>query len=306
MFRSKPAMNFIVGLLLAAAAVVAFDRDIELLRPEDIDRDLQTEEDSDMPSGRPSDMPLLVSPSGMPLSSCVQDPPRCDDGSCGDCDLPHFGTGCSCDRCECTVCARDPYCCNTNWDGICIGEARDWCGCGGGGSVTPSLAPSQAPSKLECVEEPSACDDGTCGDCRTEHLDAGCSCERCECAVCKQDPYCCDVEWDFMCVDHAEQYCNCDVPPTASPKPSSSPFPSQEPSISAEPTSSSHPTYGECDKYDLFACDDGFCGNCFYVWGGMGCSCDACECAVCSDDSYCCAVSWDSTCAESAKQLCNC
>jgi hypothetical protein len=33
----------------------------------------------------------------------------------------------ACDPCATAVCATDPYCCDTAWDGICVGEAGSIC-----------------------------------------------------------------------------------------------------------------------------------------------------------------------------------
>ena len=36
--------------------------------------------------------------------------------------------GCADTNCQDDVCDVDPFCCNTSWDGICVGEAEDLCG----------------------------------------------------------------------------------------------------------------------------------------------------------------------------------
>ena len=33
-----------------------------------------------------------------------------------------------CDPCVAAICASDPYCCDNNWDGICVAEVDDICG----------------------------------------------------------------------------------------------------------------------------------------------------------------------------------
>jgi len=38
-----------------------------------------------------------------------------------------LGPGCNDVRCCQTVCAVDPFCCESNWDGICGGEAQRLC-----------------------------------------------------------------------------------------------------------------------------------------------------------------------------------
>lgn len=34
----------------------------------------------------------------------------------------------SCSSCATTVCASDPFCCNSSWDATCVSEAVEWCG----------------------------------------------------------------------------------------------------------------------------------------------------------------------------------
>lgn len=46
-----------------------------------------------------------------------------------DCCVVHAAPGCNDPGCQAAVCAIDPFCCNTSWDGQCVGEAEDLCGC---------------------------------------------------------------------------------------------------------------------------------------------------------------------------------
>lgn len=67
----------------------------------------------------------------------------------GDCCFAHATPGCQDITCQACVCAVDPFCCNTSWDGICAGEANGApcgpvanggngsCFCGGGGGGCP-------------------------------------------------------------------------------------------------------------------------------------------------------------------------
>ena len=77
-------------------------------------------------------------------------------------------------------------------------------------SGNPSSLPSTAPT--DCIFEPSACDDGSCGNCfdgtRTE---PGCSCPRCECLVCISEPLCCtEFAWgNNVCINLAQTLCEC-------------------------------------------------------------------------------------------------
>jgi hypothetical protein len=50
------------------------------------------------------------------------------------CCFPHASPGCDDASCQSAVCAADPFCCSSNWDGLCALQAADLCGglCGGG------------------------------------------------------------------------------------------------------------------------------------------------------------------------------
>lgn len=92
----------------------------------------------------------------------------------------------SCGSCESAVCANDSYCCNTAWDDVCVGEVAQYCGqsCEGGGNQS-SCAHS------ECVQG--------------QALVASCS--SCASAVCAYDDYCCNNDWDDVCVSHVPSIC---------------------------------------------------------------------------------------------------
>jgi hypothetical protein len=86
----------------------------------------------------------------------------------------------SCSDCAEAVCTFDPYCCNTEWDDLCVEYAAETCS-GGTGST--------------CHDE---CDTGT---------KLSPSCSACAGDVCNEDPYCCDTEWDATCVFLAQDVC---------------------------------------------------------------------------------------------------
>lgn len=103
-------------------------------------------------------------------ATCPDDcPPRAGlpDG-CKTSELP----GCNSCGCETCVCAKDPYCCNTDWDANCIALCTEACGGCGGPPVTPG-----------CVALAIA-------GCQ------GCACEAC---VCAKDAFCCQYGWDDQC-----------------------------------------------------------------------------------------------------------
>ena len=63
--------------------------------------------------------------------SCTAPPPQ-DAGSGGTCSHGICSSGLplvvSCDPCATQVCAQDPYCCGTAWDGTCVNEVTSICG----------------------------------------------------------------------------------------------------------------------------------------------------------------------------------
>jgi hypothetical protein len=95
----------------------------------------------------------------------------------------------TCSTCAGDVCAKDPYCCQTQWDAICVSEVPQdcpgtTCTVGGGGG-------------------------GTCGHAVCKSGAAlGSSCSTCAGDVCAQDPYCCSVAWDKICVSEVNEDCS--------------------------------------------------------------------------------------------------
>jgi hypothetical protein len=90
----------------------------------------------------------------------------------------------NCDPCVAEVCAKDPYCCSTAWDSICVGEVGSVCGkpcTAAGGTCAHPVCASGSPLTASC------------GSCAT--------------ALCASDPYCCSVAWDNICVGEVKTYC---------------------------------------------------------------------------------------------------
>lgn len=80
--------------------------------------------------------------------------------------------GCVDPTIQACVCAADPYCCNTAWDGICAGEVTSL-GCG----TCPT-------------NDHNCCVTGA----------KGCNNNTVEACVCVSDPFCCNTSWDGICV----------------------------------------------------------------------------------------------------------
>jgi hypothetical protein len=104
----------------------------------------------------------------------------CGNAACpgeGNCFEAHDGVGCSDAVCCKKICLQDPFCCETQWDGLCAAAAQEKCGnpvCG----VTPN-------------------------SCAEPHGLPGCNDPVCCKKVCLMDPFCCEVAWDAICVQEA-------------------------------------------------------------------------------------------------------
>jgi hypothetical protein len=97
---------------------------------------------------------------------------QCGEPGAGDCFSANGTPGCASLDCCKTVCAIIPFCCEVGWDETCADAAVTFCTCGSpisGDCFTPNSSPG--------------CDDAEC-------------CET----VCAIDPFCCDGDWDGLCV----------------------------------------------------------------------------------------------------------
>ncbi len=156
------------------------------------------------------------------LEFCDTCPKDC--GKCDGCDMRFYAKcpGCACQSC---VCAKDAYCCDSQWDSYCALSCKSRCaGCGttDGGADIPKPAdqsPDQPPPGVcgngKCETTSETCDScpkdcGKCTGCqpRSKKGCPGCACEAC---VCKMDPDCCKLTWDHICVSECDKYCggNC-------------------------------------------------------------------------------------------------
>lgn len=109
---------------------------------------------------------------------CTGSFPACAPGS-GSCGVPDATPGCGVDCCN-RVCMDDPFCCLTAWDEICVDEAESMC-------------------FLACTL--------SAGSCSATHPTPGCNLKPCCQAVCSDDSFCCDTEWDEFCVEAAVTLC---------------------------------------------------------------------------------------------------
>ena len=108
--------------------------------------------------------------------------PRSD----GECCEVHDEVGCSVDECQQVVCIADPYCCQTQWEALCVDAARavEACGCdpaSDGGSEGGTDGGGDPPN--------TTCE-GKCGAVVTN----GCSCD----SQCTELMDCCD-DFAMLC-----------------------------------------------------------------------------------------------------------
>jgi hypothetical protein len=159
----------------------------------------------------------------------------------------------TCGLCAAAVCLNDFYCCTVEWDDMCKEHVNDVCavGCDGATSCTHSpcelggamhQACSPCTEKV-CQADPYCCNlqngqwDQLCADKATAQAECASecagqntcvhseceigakledACSPCVTAVCDQDAFCCEKEWDKFCVLWAKQTKNqavCNCPP---------------------------------------------------------------------------------------------
>jgi hypothetical protein len=226
------------------------------------------------------------------------------DASAQDCCVANSMPFCSDSECCATVCAVDPYCCQTAWDGICADEASTMCSiCGGGGST--------------------ACGKGS-NDCCVANAGPFCNDFDCCTTVCAFDPYCCETAWDGICADEAAANCaNCS---------GGDPNCGTGANDCCVANATPYCTDAECcntvcavDPYCCATAWDSICANeaasmCTVCGGGGTCgksandccvaattpACSDAECCevICAADPYCCQTAWDGLCSGAAAAQC--
>lgn len=212
----------------------------------------------------------------------------------GPCCEPNDTPGCDdVDGVDACVCRLDDFCCDSEWDAVCVDLAIDL-GC----VNCERSGTSPTPGDCCVAGEAAACDDSAVAEC-----------------VCAFDGFCCDVEWDQTCVDLVqEQQCGCgfEVSDTDTGGPTSDCcMPTSEPGcIDTE--------IQDCVcAVDAFCCDTAWdnqcvalvntneCSVCVYPLGDQaccevhdtaGCSEQEVHDCVCATDPFCCSVEWDDVC----------
>ncbi len=127
------------------------------------------------PCGTANDYRVTITCESGPGDPCNPD--------AGPCDQPNGSPGCNDIACCELICGQDPFCCDVEWDQICADAAIEQCG-GPQDPCNPDAGPCDQPNGTP------GCNDIAC-------------CEL----ICGQDPFCCDVEWDQICADAANEQC---------------------------------------------------------------------------------------------------
>jgi hypothetical protein len=246
---------------------------------------------------------------------------------------------------EACVCGLDPFCCDTQWDDQCVQEATRQCGapCGGMGSEA-CCAPSGSPG---CPEDPAVeacvcgldafcCDqewDGICvqsaqsdcglmcpsgGDCCAPHGAPGCDDLAVSDCVCALDGFCCDTEWDDICVNEAQYACMapCGLPPanmgdccTEQPGPGCGDMVVTACTCMIDGDCCLFPWDAICIVTAVSSCALECAGvdpldPCCLVQAGPGCGDAMVEACVCAFDPFCCNTQWDGICVDEAQLDC--
>jgi hypothetical protein len=118
------------------------------------------------------------------------------------CCVPHGTPGCDDAVVEACVCAFDSFCCDASWDNICVSEALDPCGAVCEGDTEGGVSTSTG-----LVSSSDAGSGGNPGDCCVSNPTPGCGDPEVESCVCLLDPFCCEIEWDGICVGEALDPC---------------------------------------------------------------------------------------------------
>lgn len=169
----------------------------------------------------------------------------------------------TCDPCTELVCSGDTFCCEVEWDEVCVQQAELVCG-------------------LDCSGD--TCEHDMCEV--GGPLDP--ACDECVATVCSEDSFCCETAWDSSCIDAVFDLCGLDCGDAFCGDGTCD-------SAIGEDCGTCPEDCGPCDECEHDVCETG---------GPLDPSCSDCAEAVCDVDPFCCDVSWDSICVGLAENIC--
>jgi len=238
----------------------------------------------------------------------------CGDGDCGPGETPEscpadctvgrcehtvcvtgdpLAPGCG-DPCVDTICAQNPYCCDTAWDDQCVSLANTACGaqCCGDGQCSAESCESCPDDCGVCPVEPT-CGHSVCAE--GDALDPTQCFDPCVDEVCMATPSCCmgsPPSWDGACTMQGHMLCGadpcvtavCQVLPGCCTTGWSAVCVALAAASCAAPCDCAHPI-----------CEEG---------PALAATCDPCAQALCAVDPYCCQNEWDDYCVNEAVLVC--
>jgi hypothetical protein len=252
---------------------------------------------------------------GMTLAGLPDD---CGPGA-GDCCVAHMNAGCEVPECCDTVCSVDPYCCQTQWDSLCEGEAQSMCDACGTGPCSPP------PCNYQELEPCGEFTNGGCQSTGFESISVGTT----VCGTFWLDANATDGDWysltlledtrltinlyaEGTCGLHLmDQECGTTMALARTGCPLSVEYcaPAGTYRVLAErDVLDGAPCGSDASAYVLqvqgTACGVRACGSsaqdCLSPSMEPACANSECCNAVCAIDSYCCAVAWDRICVSLA------
>jgi hypothetical protein len=220
---------------------------------------------------------------GETCGNCPDDCGPC--GGTGSCCEAQSGPGCGDPTVQACVCKKDAFCCQYTWDQVCVDEITAFnCGDCAGGGCGNGLCDNDE----DCLICPGDC--GACGGtgCCEAHATTACDDATVAACVCNQDAFCCQVEWDGVCVDEVV-------------------------SLGCGTCGGSGPVCGDgqCESGESCKVCPGDCGacpgsgSCCEVHQNPGCNDPTVQKCVCDADIFCCDTQWDDQCVANVSAL-NC
>ena len=266
---------------------------------DDADEDEDASDDDD--DGVVTTGPGLTSGPGTSGGPPLPQPP--DAGGDGDCCSGNGTPGCDDSEIETCVCAQDDFCCTMEWDDLCASLTVEL-GCaacedpGGedeGGDTGDGGDAGDAGDATSTTTGGGGGDDGGpigFGDCCVANLSPGCEDADVESCVCDQDSYCCETDWDSICVDEVEEF-GCGVCPGGGTTTGGFTTTGGDESTGGDATTTSGGTSTGGDGGE----------ECCSAHLGLGCDDESVETCVCDLDAYCCDTAWDSLCVSEVEDF---
>ena len=226
-------------------------------------------------------------------ASLICTEPDCGSTTAGDCCRTHGNPFCADAKCCQTVCKLDPFCCEVVWDVQCVNAVLQY-----------------------CVDLSCPCGTGgTEANCFEIHEVPGCASLACCNAVCNSDSFCCGVTWDASCVAAADALCAAN--PVCKGATGSCLVEHSDPGCSdpaccdrvcaADPACCTTGWDADCVAQVPLLCEgcgEVFAGPCRLPHKTPACDDAACCLLICAADPFCCQVSWDVNCAQTAEVSC--